>query len=113
MAVGCIQAQKCHRPLPYRRGHQSKWLARGLDPTLKAERAANYIRTLRRDLLKVSERAWACGIRACSTPTTWRSRTATGGVPAARGLWLPTDVGAPGPRIRDEITADVADGARF
>ena len=28
---------------------------RGLDPTLKSERLANYVRTLRRDLLKVSE----------------------------------------------------------
>lgn len=32
---------------------------RGLDPTLKSVRAANYLRTLRRDLLKVSE---ACGV---------------------------------------------------
>jgi glutamate synthase (ferredoxin) len=38
---------------------QDKWLAHGLDPTSKGERAANYIRTLRRDLLKVAE---ACGV---------------------------------------------------
>src|SRR5699024_543099 len=38
---------------------QSHWLARGLDPELKSVRVANYVRTLRRDLLKVSE---ACGV---------------------------------------------------
>src|SRR5690606_11813129 len=38
---------------------QNAWLAGGLDPTLKSVRAANYVRTLRRDLLKVSE---ACGV---------------------------------------------------
>jgi hypothetical protein len=38
---------------------QNAWLTRGLDPTLKAVRAANYVMTLRRDLLKVSE---ACGV---------------------------------------------------
>jgi glutamate synthase (ferredoxin) len=34
---------------------QNAWLMHGLDPTLKAARCANYIKTLRRDLLKVSE----------------------------------------------------------
>jgi hypothetical protein len=38
---------------------QNPWLSRGLDPALKSVRAANYIRTLRRDLLKVAE---ACGV---------------------------------------------------
>jgi hypothetical protein len=38
---------------------QNRWLTRGLDPALKSVRAANYIKTLRRDLLKVAE---ACGV---------------------------------------------------
>jgi tetrahydromethanopterin S-methyltransferase subunit H len=38
---------------------QNRWLSRGLDPTLKSVRAANYVKTLRRDLLKVAE---ACGV---------------------------------------------------
>jgi hypothetical protein len=38
---------------------QDPWLSHGLDPDLKAVRAANYIRTLRRDLLKVAE---SCGV---------------------------------------------------
>ncbi len=60
LSVGCIQAQKCHTDeCPTGVATQNKWLAHGLDPTLKADRAANYIKTLRRDLLKVSE---ACGV---------------------------------------------------
>ena len=34
---------------------QNPRYTRGLDPTLKSVRFANYVRTLRRDLLKVSE----------------------------------------------------------
>ncbi len=60
LAVGCIQAQKCHTGgCPTGVATQNKWLARGLDPDLKGERVANYVKTLRRDLLKVSE---ACGV---------------------------------------------------
>ena len=60
LAVGCIQAQKCHTDhCPTGVATQNPWLSRGLDPTLKASRVDNYIRTLRRDLLKVSE---ACGV---------------------------------------------------
>ncbi len=60
LAVGCIQAQRCHTgKCPTGVATQDKWLAHGLDPDLKSERAANYIKTLRRDLLKVSE---ACGV---------------------------------------------------
>lgn len=36
---------------------QNAWLARGLDPALKSVRAANYIKALCHDLLKVAE-AW-------------------------------------------------------
>lgn len=60
LAIGCIQSQKCHTDhCPTGVATQNDWLAHGLDPTLKAVRLANYIRTLRRDLLKVSE---ACGV---------------------------------------------------
>ena len=60
LAVGCIQAQKCHTgECPTGVATQNPWLARGLDPESKAERVANYVRTLRRDLLKVSE---TCGV---------------------------------------------------
>ncbi|MDQ3431182.1 MAG: glutamate synthase-related protein, partial [Actinomycetota bacterium] len=56
LAIGCIQAQKCHTDTcPTGVATQDKWLAHGLDPTLKSVRAASYIKTLRRDLLKVAE----------------------------------------------------------
>jgi glutamate synthase domain-containing protein 2 len=60
LAIGCIQAQKCHTDTcPTGVATQNPWLAHGLDPALKSVRAATYITTLRRDLRKVSE---ACGV---------------------------------------------------
>ena len=60
LAIGCIQAQRCHT------GHcptgvttQNAWLMRGLDPTHKGARLANYIVTLRKELLQISH---ACGV---------------------------------------------------
>jgi glutamate synthase domain-containing protein 2 len=59
-AIGCIQAQKCHTDrCPTGVATQDRWLVRGLDPELKSVRTANYLKTLRRDLLKVAE---ACGV---------------------------------------------------
>jgi glutamate synthase (ferredoxin) len=56
LAVGCIQAQRCHTDrCPTGVATQDAWLQRGLDPELKSTRAANYVVALRRDLLKVSE----------------------------------------------------------
>lgn len=59
LAIGCIQAQQCHT------GHcptgvttQNRWLVGGLDPTSKAARLANYLVTLRKELLQL---AGACG----------------------------------------------------
>jgi glutamate synthase domain-containing protein 2 len=60
LAIGCIQAQRCHTDTcPTGVATQNAWLAHGLDPALKSVRAANYVATLRRDLLKVAE---ACGV---------------------------------------------------
>jgi glutamate synthase domain-containing protein 2 len=60
LAIGCIQAQKCHTDTcPTGVATQNPWLAHGLDPALKSVRAATYVQTLRRDLRKVSE---ACGV---------------------------------------------------
>lgn len=56
MAIGCIQAQKCHTDhCPVGIATQNPRYTFGLDVELKSVRAANYIRSLRRDLLKVSE----------------------------------------------------------
>lgn len=56
LAVGCIQSQKCHTDeCPTGVATQNAWLTRGVDPDDKSQRVATYIKTLRRDLLKVAE----------------------------------------------------------
>ena len=60
MAVGCIQAQRCHTGhCPTGVATQGKWLMRGLVPTDKAARLANYVVTLRKELMWLSR---ACGV---------------------------------------------------
>jgi glutamate synthase domain-containing protein 2 len=60
LAIGCIQAQRCHtNHCPTGIATQHPWLVRGVDPTLKAARLANYILTLRKELLALSR---ACGV---------------------------------------------------
>lgn len=60
MALGCIQAQRCHTGhCPAGIATQNRWLMRGLDPSLKSARVANYLVTLRKDLLRLSR---ACGL---------------------------------------------------
>jgi glutamate synthase domain-containing protein 2 len=59
LAIGCVQAQKCHTGhCPTGVATQSKWLMRGLDPTDKSVRAANYIVAFRHGLLQLAN---ACG----------------------------------------------------
>ncbi|APR85352.1 Ferredoxin-dependent glutamate synthase [Minicystis rosea] len=59
LAIGCIQAQECHTGnCPTGVATQSPWLMGGLDPTLKSARLANYLTTLRKELLSL---AHACG----------------------------------------------------
>ncbi len=55
MAIGCIQAQRCHTGhCPTGVATQNRWLMRGLDPTLKSARLANYLATLRKDLVHLA-----------------------------------------------------------
>ena len=59
MAIGCIQAQRCHTGhCPTGVATQSAWLMRGLDPTLKSARLANYLVSFRKEVLQL---AYACG----------------------------------------------------
>ena len=59
MSIGCIQAQRCHTGhCPTGVATQNRWLMRGLDPTLKAARLANYLVSLRKELDAL---AHACG----------------------------------------------------
>ena len=58
MAIGCIQAQRCHTGhCPTGVATQSRWLTRGLDPTSKAARVANYVKHVRYDLLRLAQAA--------------------------------------------------------
>lgn len=60
MAVGCIQAQRCHTGhCPSGVATQNRWLMHGLDPTLKSARLANYVITLRKEILQLCR---ACGV---------------------------------------------------
>ena len=59
LAIGCIQAQACHTGhCPTGVATQSKWLMKGLDPTSKGARLANYLTTLRKEILQLCH---ACG----------------------------------------------------
>jgi glutamate synthase (ferredoxin) len=59
LAVGCIQAQRCHTGhCPTGVATQSRWLVRGLDVTSKSARLANYIVTLRKEIVQLAR---ACG----------------------------------------------------
>ena len=60
LAIGCIQAQICQTgKCPTGVATQDKWLMRGLDPTDKSARLANYITTLRKEVLQLCR---ACGV---------------------------------------------------
>lgn len=60
MAIGCIQAQQCHtNHCPTGVATHHRWLVRGVDPTSKGARLANYMITLRKDILALSR---ACGV---------------------------------------------------
>ena len=60
LAIGCIQAQRCHtNHCPTGVATQNRWLAGGLDPSSKGVRVANYIVSLRKELLAVSR---VCGV---------------------------------------------------
>jgi len=55
MSIGCIQAQRCHTGhCPTGVATQNRWLMRGLDPTLKSARLANYLATVRKELLHLA-----------------------------------------------------------
>ncbi len=58
LAIGCIQAQRCHTGhCPAGVATQNAWLMRGLDPTQKSARLANYVRVLRKEILRVCHAA--------------------------------------------------------
>lgn len=55
ISIGCVQAQKCHDDhCPTGVATQNRWLTRGLDPTDKSVRLANYVAALRHELIRLS-----------------------------------------------------------
>lgn len=67
LSIGCIQAQQCHTGhCPTGVATQNRWLMRGLDPTDKAARFANYVLTLDHDVMAL---AHACGFEHPSQVT--------------------------------------------
>jgi glutamate synthase domain-containing protein 2 len=60
-SLGCIQAMRCHtNQCPTGITTQNRWLKRGLDPTLKMHRVANYAMVLQEDLIMLLK---MCGVR--------------------------------------------------
>ena len=59
LAIGCIQSQRCHTGrCPTGVATQSAWRQRGLDPTDKSVRCAQYLAALRFELLRLAR---VCG----------------------------------------------------
>jgi glutamate synthase domain-containing protein 2 len=104
LAIGCIQAQKCHTDTcPTGVATQNAWLSRGLDPQRKSVRAANYVKTLRRDLMKVAE---ACGVEhpaLIDTESVEVLDGRTGATPLREVYGYELGWGLPSPADRKEI----------
>jgi glutamate synthase domain-containing protein 2 len=59
LAIGCIQSQRCHTGrCPTGVATQSAWRQRGLDPTNKSVRCANYLAAVRFELVRLAR---VCG----------------------------------------------------
>nr|WP_281367068.1 FMN-binding glutamate synthase family protein [Janibacter alkaliphilus] len=109
LAIGCIQAQKCHTDrCPTGVATQNRWLTSGLDPQRKAVRVANYLDTLRRDLVKVSE---AVGVRhpgLIGGDDIELVDADRHGTPLREVFGYQPGWGTPGPQLRGEIDALMA-----
>ncbi|MEL6534580.1 MAG: FMN-binding glutamate synthase family protein [Bacteroidota bacterium] len=58
LSIGCIQAQVCHtNNCPAGIATQNKWLQSGVKPEVKSDRFANYVKTLRKEILEITHAA--------------------------------------------------------
>ena len=112
MAIGCIQAQRCHTGhCPTGIATQNRWLVRGLDPTLKAARLANYVATFRKELLELSH---ACGEPHPALLTSDNFEVLQGNftsTPAHELFHYETSWGRPSADDREEIRRIMENGA--
>lgn len=108
-SIGCIQAQRCHTGrCPSGVATQSRWLQHGLDPALKSVRCANYLATLRFELLALAR---ACGrVHPALVPLNAIEVLDVDlqSVPAEELFGYRPDWGLPGPVDRTAITALMA-----
>ena len=106
LSIGCIQAQRCHTGhCPAGVATQNAWLMRGLDPTDKAARLANYICTLRKEMLQMSR---ATGVEHPSLVTADRFEILDdrfGSETAAERFGYRPDWGLPSREDREAIVA--------
>ncbi|MEU6872756.1 FMN-binding glutamate synthase family protein [Streptomyces sp. NPDC046751] len=111
LSIGCIQAQKCHTDkCPTGIATQNPWLTRGVDAPSKATRAAVYLRTLRKELLKVSG---AVGVAHPALITTTDIEIMNGDYEArtlASVYGYKDGWGELGPELAQEITALLTTG---
>ena len=105
LAVGCIQAQKCHTDeCPTGVATQNVRFTRGLVPEDKGSRAASYITTFRKELVKVTE---AIGVAHPGLVTADDIELMVGSYesrPLAEVYGYEPDWGVLGPELADEIT---------
>jgi glutamate synthase domain-containing protein 2 len=103
MAVGCIQAQKCHNgKCPTGVATHSRWRQHGLDVGDKTRRLASYVRVLRSELLNLAR---TCGECHPSLVTTDHFEVLEGSVSlsAVDVYGYAPEWGLPGPTVRREI----------
>ncbi|MCG7421288.1 FMN-binding glutamate synthase family protein [Micrococcus sp. ACRRV] len=110
LAIGCIQAQKCHLDTcPAGVATQNPWLAAGLDPQEKSQRLVGYVQTLRRDLIKVSEAAGVPHPALLSPDDVALVEQTRSQTPLREIYGYERGWGVPGEEIRAEITRIMVD----
>ncbi|MBP0460875.1 FMN-binding glutamate synthase family protein [Streptomyces montanisoli] len=109
LSIGCIQSQKCHTDkCPTGVATQNQWLARGVDPASKSTRTATYLRTLRKELTKLSS---AVGVAHPSLITATDIEILNGDYDArtlAAAYGYKDGWGELGPHLAEEITTLLA-----
>jgi glutamate synthase (ferredoxin) len=110
LAIGCIQAQRCHTgKCPAGVATQNRWLASGLDPEGKAARLANYIGTLRKEILELCHTCRAVHPAFVTTQDCEIIDERFGTMSATECFRYQTSWGVPGEQDRREISAMMAD----
>jgi glutamate synthase domain-containing protein 2 len=111
LAIGCIQAQRCHTGrCPTGVATNSAWRQRGLVPEVKAERAARYVTQMRKEMLQLAR---ACGEVHPALVTLDHLEYLDGrhgSTPAAEVFDYRPSWGLPGPADRDALHRIMAGG---